>query len=1006
MKMPLPKNWAEIAARDLVEHLRSRTMAGLPHVGVLGPKPLDEPDEPSDIEEDEYTQQAGSEEGDALYPDWKFVPNRMSYQVTVKPVDDSPLIGYVSFYIRIREGCDEDLGPTAGDRPKEYCLTLDELLHAFKKYELIITTVSLSEIPSIQLKVDGNPIQLGENQVNFTLEPDKQKITVNLEDLSDVFLFYEEGKPQLMRQKYSIRYTRTICREQDKIRINAELRNESPRSPRSVIPERKRDEKTGALETERDAVSRLLKDDELISFYSPRLFSIPGLSNNPSGNRYGYLMEVEMKEDIYSSEYPYSDRDAANTVNCIMDDSELKTSDDTYYGKLAFRDYAIFEEEVTKMAPGPSPSELCSELGLDPSLQAVFEQDLQFKNFYLFQAAAIRRILSAMRNPKDLNTIVISARTAGGKTEAFLVPIAQYCIENRDVEGVKALVFYPTKALANDQTNRYIEILYHLNRRLGGRKITLGLLHGDISRMEPEPGTEEEWDLPLSCPKCENGVLRSEENFLRCNKCGEVIDFVKVQNRQLVYAEPPDILITNPDTLIWDLMMRPQNHSIFGRPIFVCNDCKWTYVAKGEKRKCDNDRCKSSNITLIRPAIPRFIVFDEVHMFRGTFGINCSFFISRLQTIIRKYSEQYHSEPSPKFIRIGSTATISNPLEFAEDFFDASTNDVILVPKDEEERKSFYLKDNRDETIRRHHVYIMPYAYNTDSTIGRAIYYFQMRSKKGMPPTRLEERGEVWDQYLQTITFVNSIRSSNNLIALTRRTVANDLPDIKIDGHTTDFDKKSRAKIERAFNRDELHCIFATQTLEVGVDFRRVDVVIINGFPFSFNDYLQRIGRGGRKRDSLVITVCQNWKPIDHYYFSNARKVLRDPTAHVEPIPITRNNVEASKKHARGALFDYIVSETDFLDYLHDFRMFRNIEAKRKDIEDYCIKALGRKGVLPKEIAQCVSEFIEYLVGLSKNELTPNTLFKRFRDTINEKYQLTSLRSTDREVVVEVLWAR
>jgi ATP-dependent helicase YprA (DUF1998 family) len=930
----------------------------------------------------------------------------MSYQVTVKPIDKSPLVTHVVFFIRMREGCDGDLGPTSDDRPKEYCLTLDELLHAFKKYELIITTVSLSEPPSLQLKVNDKLSQFGDKQVDVTLDSNKQKVSVFLDDLSDVFLFYEEGKPRLMRQKYRIKYTRTITREQDRIIINAELRNESPKSPRSVIPERKRDEKSEGLETEKNSVLRLIKGDKLFDSYSPRLFTIPGLRNNPSGNRYGYLMEVKMEEDVHSSEYPYGERDAANTVNCIMDDLELKKSADAYDGKLAFRDYAMFEEDVPQMSPGSTPNELCSELGLDLNLKAVFEQDLKFKNFYLFQAASIRCILGVMKGPNDRDTIVISARTAGGKTEAFLVPIAQYCIDNRDIQGVKALVFYPTKALANDQTNRYIEILYHLNRRLGDKKITLGLLHGDISKMEPEPGTEEEWDLPLSCPKCETGVLRSEGNLLKCNTCEETIDFVKVRNRQLVYSDPPDILITNPDTLIWDLMMRPQNHSIFGRPVFVCNDCGRTYVAKGKKRKCDNDQCKSSNITLIQPAIPRFIVFDEVHMFKGTFGINCSYFISRLEAILRKYSAQYHGEPSPKFIRIGSTATISNPVEFAEDFFDASPNDVLLVPKDNQERKSFYLKGNRDETIRRHHVYVMPYAYNTDSTIGRTIYYVQMRSKKGMPPTRLVEKGEVWDQYLQTITFVNSIRSSNNLIALTRRTVANDLPDIKIDGHTTDFDRKSRAKIERAFNRDELHCIFATQTLEVGVDFRRVDVVIVNGFPFSFNDYLQRIGRGGRNRDSLVVTVCQNWKPIDHYYFSNAREALRDPTAHIEPVPITRNNIEASKKHVRGALFDYVVSDIDLSDYLEDFRMFANITAKLKDIEDHCIKALGKKGVLTQEIAPCLQEFVEYLVNMSKNEMAPNKLFRKFRETINEKYQLTSLRSTDREVVVEVLWTR
>jgi len=108
--MPLPKDWAKIEAQDLVDHLRSRTMAGLPHIGVLGPKAMSESDEPSDIEEDEYTQPTESDEGDAQYPDWKFVPNKMSYQVTVKPMDKSPLVNRIVFFIRMREGCDGDLG--------------------------------------------------------------------------------------------------------------------------------------------------------------------------------------------------------------------------------------------------------------------------------------------------------------------------------------------------------------------------------------------------------------------------------------------------------------------------------------------------------------------------------------------------------------------------------------------------------------------------------------------------------------------------------------------------------------------------------------------------------------------------------------------------------------------------------------------------------------------------------------------------------------------------------
>ena len=957
--MPLNENWAKVTSQDLIDHLRARTMPGLPHIGVLGTKEVHETDMPSDIEEDEYTQPTETDEGDAQYPDWKFVPNKMKYQLTVKRVDESPLTGRVVFYIRVNEGCDGDLKAQCDDRQHEYCLSNDELLKVFKKYELEIKTNSMSESPSIQLFIDEQPSQLPTSNIETVLTPNSQKLTVLIEDQSEVFLSFKESDPILVRQKYRIKVSRSIKLQDNNLIIIGELRNESPKSPRSVIPQRKINQ-SGELESEKNAIERLLGKDPLLSEYSPKMFAVPGIRHNPSGNRYGYLMEVQLEEHFSSSKYPYEERDAANTVNCIIDDTDL-IQGSLFEGKIVFRDYSIFEEEVPQMMPGPDPAQLCQEIGLDDRLRDVFEKDLHFNNFYLFQAASIRAIVKTIQEPSGMDTVVISARTAGGKTEAFLVPITQFCIDNRDKSGVKALVFYPTKALANDQTNRYIDILYHLNKRLSGRKITLGLLHGDISKMDPEPGTEDDWELPLSCPNCDKGVLRSIGSNLCCDSCNEVIDFVKIKNRQLVYADPPDILITNPDTLIWDLMMRPQNHSIFGRPVSVCQDCGHTYVSKGTKKRCDNENCRSLNIVLIHPTIPRFIVFDEVHMFKGTFGINCSFFISRLEQTMREYSTKYHNDSSPKFVRIGSSATISNPNEFAQDFFDTEAEDVVVVPKNSTEKNTFYCTGNRDKNIRRHHVYIMPYAYNTDSTIGRCIYYIQMRACQGLPPTFLTETHDSWNQFLQTITFVNSIRASNNLIALTKRTVGPSLPGIKIDGHTTDFDRKSRAKIERSFNRGDLHCIFATQTLEVGVDFRRIDVVVINGFPFSFNDYLQRIGRGGRKRDSLVVTVCQNWKPIDHYYFSNAQEALKNPAAHIEPVPITRNNIEASKKHARGAVLDYLVSDQNRSCNVDDFRTFKNISTDLINIENYCIKALGKKGVLQDQIKPTLEEFVNYL---------------------------------------------
>jgi hypothetical protein len=60
----------------------------------------------------------------------------------------------------------------------------------------------------------------------------------------------------------------------------------------------------------------------------------------------------------------------------------------------------------------------------------------------------------------------------------------------------------------------------------------------------------------------------------------------------------------------------------------------------------------------------------------------------------------------------------------------------------------------------------------------------------------------------------------------------------------------------------------------------------------------------------------------------------------------------------------------------------------------------------PQEIKPAVKEFVNYIENLALNELQRDTVAKVFREKINEKYQLTSLRSTDREVMVEVRWTR
>lgn len=75
---------------------------------------------------------------------------------------------------------------------------------------------------------------------------------------------------------------------------------------------------------------------------------------------------------------------------------------------------------------------------------------------YRFQVDALDAILNN-------ESVVISAPTAAGKTESFLVPIIQKILDNPPKNRIFALFIYPTKALATDQVKKINEFLERCN---------------------------------------------------------------------------------------------------------------------------------------------------------------------------------------------------------------------------------------------------------------------------------------------------------------------------------------------------------------------------------------------------------------------------------------------------------------------------------------------------------------------------------------------------------------
>lgn len=206
----------------------------------------------------------------------------------------------------------------------------------------------------------------------------------------------------------------------------------------------------------------------------------------------------------------------------------------------------------------------------DSGLKSGFIKALKsmgIKRLYQFQEQAIKEALSG-------NNLVISAPTGSGKTEAFTLPILESIASSGIRFGpilasrrkVAALFIYPTKALNRDQLPKL--------KRLGVHEgITADVFDGDTPRSK----------------------------------------------REQILRNPPDILITDFDTVDYHLRLRDAfSHLI-------------------EEIK--------------------FLVVDELHQYVGAFGSHVYFLTARLRRVC------------PPFQILAASATLPNALEFAEKLF-------------------------------------------------------------------------------------------------------------------------------------------------------------------------------------------------------------------------------------------------------------------------------------------------------------------------------------------------
>ena len=265
----------------------------------------------------------------------------------------------------------------------------------------------------------------------------------------------------------------------------------------------------------------------------------------------------------------------------------------------------------------------------------------------------------------------------------------------------------------------------------------------------------------------------------------------------------------------------------------------------------------------------RFIVIDELHIYRGVFGSHVANVLRRLVRICRFYNT------NPVFICC--SATVANPREHAE----------RLV-----ERPFALIERSGAPTAGKTFVLYNPPIVNRELGIRQSA----------MTPAR-HTAATLIENNIQTIVFTTSRLTVEILTKylkdqFSRRKVE---PGQFIAGYRGGYLPNLRRDIERGLRDGEVMGVVSTNALELGIDIGELEACIMVGYPGSIAATWQQAGRAGRRAGhSLAILVARS-NPLDQFIVENPDYFFGRSPEHCR---INPDNLLILLHHIKSAAFE------------------------------------------------------------------------------------------------------
>lgn len=292
----------------------------------------------------------------------------------------------------------------------------------------------------------------------------------------------------------------------------------------------------------------------------------------------------------------------------------------------------------------------------------------------------------------------------------------------------------------------------------------------------------------------------------------------------------------------------------------------------------------------------KYIIIDELHIYRGVFGSHVANVIRRLQRICEFYGSK------PKFIC--TSATIANPKELAQQL---TGNCMELI------------NNNGAPSGRKHFAFYNPPVINKPLNIRKSA--------------TLEVRdlaGQFLKNKIQTIVFARSRVRVEIILTYLRELVLQELGAKSIRGYRGGYLPKQRREIENGLRTGEIYGVVSTNALELGVDIGQLQVCIMTGYPGTIASAWQQAGRAGRRQGEALIIMVGSSSPLDQYVIQHPEYFFEQnpETARINP-----DNLVILLDHIKCAAYELPFKSGDqfggvdlveILEYLTDERVLHH----------------------------------------------------------------------------------